>query len=182
VVLTLRSTKNCTNTPRVMFALEELGLQYEPVIVEDGVFSATWGSPGPSLQDGEVNTIEPGAILRHLVRRSGGKLWPTTLAGQAEADRWIEFQSRRLSRAVENKDAAAIVRLLGFIDARVSDSQWLVGDDFTMADVMYALLASPQARKMLPLAQFPALSAYLERLCTRPAFARALARYAASQA
>src|ERR1041384_6447641 len=104
-VIELRSTHNCPNTPRVAFALEELGLAYQIERVEDGVFTATWGSPGPTLHDGDVVTIEPGAILRRLARREG-KLWPPTLAAQAAADRWFEFQGRRLSRAFEAKDAA----------------------------------------------------------------------------
>lgn len=172
----LRSTHNCPNTPRILFALEELGITYQTERVEDGVFATGWGSPGPSLHDGDVSTIEPGAIARHLVRRESGRLWPTSLAQQAEADRWIEFQSRRLSRAVESKDGPAIMRLLGFVEAQVAKHPWFVGDDFTMVDIMYSLLATPQARAMLPLSQFPQLGAYLERLAARPAFGRALAR------
>lgn len=174
----VRSTKNCPNTPRVLLALEELGLAYDSEVVDDGVLSSTFGSPGPLVIDGDAEVIEPGAIVRHLVRRGGGALWPTTLADQAQADRWIEFQSRRMSRAVEAKDGALIVRLLGYVEEQVGKSSWFVGDTFTMVDVIYALFATPQARAMLPLAKFPALSAYVERLSARPAYARATARYA----
>jgi len=120
---------------------------------------------GPSLHDGDVNTIEPGAILRHLVRRAEGRLWPTTLALQADADRWIELQNRRLSRAVEAKDAAEIMRLLALVDAQVARSTWFVGDELTIVDVLYSLLALPQARTMVPgLASLPALGAYLDAM------------------
>lgn len=174
-MITLRSTHNCPNTPRVVFALEELGLPYEIERVEDGVFTAGWGSPGPTLHDGDVVTIEPGACLRHLARRAG-KLWPTTLAAQADADRWFEFQGRRLSRAFEAKDAVKTRSLLGFVDAQVAKTTWLVGETFTMVDVMYSLLGLPGSRAKLPmLGELPALSAYLERVNARPAFSRALA-------
>ncbi len=173
----VRSTRNCPNTPRVLFALEELGLAYETEVVDDGVFATTWGSPGPTVHDGDIVTIEPGAILRHLVRRENGRLWPTTLAQQAEADRWIEFQGRRLSRAVEAKDPQLIGRLLGVVEAHLATrSTWFVGDDVTIVDIAWSLLATPQARTMLPLARFPVLGAYLERVAARPAFARAFAR------
>jgi glutathione S-transferase len=138
------------------------------------VFTAGWGSPGPTLHDGDVVTIEPGAILRHLARREG-KLWPTTLAEQAAADRWFEFQGRRLSRAFEAKDGANIRALLGFLDAQVATTTWLVGEQFTMVDVLYSLLGLPASREKLPMiAELPAFSAYLERVTSRPAFARAI--------
>lgn len=178
----VRSTKNCPNTPRVLFALEELGLSYVTERVDDGVFATTYGSPGPLVIDGDAEPIEIGAIARHLVRRAGGALWPVTLAEQAQADRWIEFQSRRLARAVENKDGPAIMKLLAFIDAQVARGTWLLGETFTMVDIVYSLLAIPQARAMLPIAQYPALGAYLERVASRPAFARSMARYAAINA
>src|SRR4051812_46955846 len=117
MTIIVRSTRNCPNTPRILFALEELGLEYEMEHVEDGVFSRDWGSPGPSITDAETTTIEPGAILRHLSRRTNGKLWPVSLAQQADADRWLEFQGRRISRAVDAKDGPEIIRLLGFVEA-----------------------------------------------------------------
>jgi glutathione S-transferase len=170
----LRSTHNCPNTPRVVFALEELGLTYEIERVEDGVFTAGWGSPGPTLHDGDIVTIEPGAILRHLARREG-KLWPTSLAEQAAADRWFEFQGRRLSRAFEAKDAPKIRALLGFVDAQLQKTTWLVGDQFTMVDVLFSLLGLPAAREKLPMiAALPAFSAYLDRVTARPAFQRTM--------
>jgi glutathione S-transferase len=171
----LRSTRNCPNTPRILFALEELGLAYEIEMVEDGVFRDTWGSPGPTIHDGDVTTIEFGAILRHLVRREGGRLWPTSLALQADADRWLEFQGRRLGRAVEAKDLREIGRLLAFVEAQAAKATWFLGDDFTLLDTAWSLMALPQARAMLPLARFPALGAYLERVAARPAFARGMA-------
>jgi glutathione S-transferase len=175
--IVVRSTKNCPNTARILFALEELDLAYTIELVDDGVLSATFGSPGPLVLDGDASVIEPGAIVRHLVRRTNGTLWPTTLADQAQADRWIELQSRRLSRAVEAKDTQAIARLLTLVDAQVAKGTWFIGEMFTIVDVVYALLATPQARAMLPLPQFPALSAYLDRVAARPAWARAIQRY-----
>lgn len=172
----VRSTKNCPNTPRVLFALEELGIAYETDVVEDGHFTTTWISPGPSIHDGDVTTVEPGAIVRHLVRREKGRLWPTTLAEQADADRWIELQSRRMSRAVEAKDGAAIGRILGMTDAHLAKGPWFMGETLTAVDVMWSVLAIPQARAMLPLASFANLSAWCDRVLARPAYARALAR------
>ena len=173
-MITVRTTKNCPNTPRILFAFEELGLPYECVLVEDGTFSNTYGSPGPEIIDGDVHAIEPSAILRHLVRREH-KLWPTSLADQAQADRWIDFQTRRLSSAFKAKDGPEIVRLLGFVEAHLAIHTWFVGD-FTIVDVVWSLLALPASRAALPLDKFPALAAYIERVAARPAYARGFER------
>jgi GST-like protein len=174
-MILVRTTKNCPNTPRILFAFEELGLEYDCQLVEDGTFSSTYGSPGPEIVDGEVHAIEPSAILRHLVRREHGKLWPTSLADQAQADRWIDFQTRRLSSAFKAKDGAEIVRLLGFVEAHLATHAWFVGD-FTIVDVVWSLLALPASRAAIPLDRFPALTAYLDRIAARPAYARGFER------
>lgn len=177
--ITVRSTKNCPNTTRILYGLEELDLAYTMERVEDGVFSREWGSPGPSITDGDVITIEPGAILRHLSRRAG-KLWPATLALQAEADRLFELQGRRISRAVEKQDVPEVTRLLALVDAKLARAPYFLGDELSLVDIYYSLFALPDARARMPfLSALPALSAWLERITARPAFARALAMAAA---
>jgi glutathione S-transferase len=174
-MIRVRSTQDCSNTPRILFALEELGLPYELERVPDGTFSREWGSPGPTLTDEEVVAIEPGAILRHLARRAG-KLWPVTLAEQAVADRWFEVLGRRVYHAVETKNVAEVERLLGFVDAIVARTPWLIGETFSMVDIYYSWLAQPKMRaKLTFLAGKPAFAAYLDRIAARPAFQRAMA-------
>lgn len=173
----IRSTKNCTNTPRVFFALEELGLPYTAERVEDGVFFATYGSPGPLVIDGDTEVIEPGAIARHLVRRGNGALWPTTFPEQAQADRWIEFLSRRLSRVLDKREPEPIERLATFVDKQVATGPWMLGATFSMVDIMYAYITTDEKRALLPLAKLTALDAYLTRITERTAFIRARARY-----
>jgi len=175
-MITVRTTKNCPNTPRILFALEELGLDYECQLVEDGTFSATYGSPGPEVVDGDVRVIEPFAIVRHLVRRENGRLWPTSLAAQADADRWLDFQGRRISAAMHDKNFEEVIRLLGFVETQVDKGPWFMGEDFTMVDVVWSLLALPQSRAKLPIAKFAALSAYLDRVSARPAYVRGFER------
>jgi glutathione S-transferase len=175
-MVTVRTTKNCPNTPRILFALEEFGIEYECELVEDGTFSATYGSPGPELVDGDVRAIEPFAIVRHLVRRENGRLWPTSLAAQADADRWLDFQGRRLSAAMAAKNFDEMMRLLAFVDAQVAKGSWFMGEDFTIVDVVWSLLALPQSRAKLPIAKFPALSAYLDRVSARPTYVRGFER------
>ncbi len=159
-----------------MFALEELGLAYELEAVPDGTFNKGWGSPGPTLEDDDVFVIEPAAILRHLVRRTGGKLWPSSLALQAAGDRWIDFLQRRLVRTFDTNDAAKIADKLGFLEKQLEHGQWLLGDDLTILDCLYAYLGQTYARERIPFDRFPAIAAYVARLEARPALVRANAK------
>ena len=120
--------------------------------------------------------IEPFAIVRHLVRRENGKLWPTSLQLQADGDRWLDFQGRRLSAAMKAKDPAELAHLLSLVDAQVAKATWFLGEDFTIVDVVWSLLAHPQSKTMLPVARFPALTAYVERVAARPSWARGFER------
>lgn len=175
-MIVVRTTKNCPNTPRILFAFEELALEYECQLVEDGTFASTYGSPGPEIVDGDVRTIEPGSILRHLVRREHGKLWPTTLAGQAEADRWIDFQTRRVSGAFKEKKLDEVVRLLGFVEAHVATRTWLLGEQFTIVDIVWSLFALPASKAAIPMEKLPNFGAYIDRVAARPAYARGFER------
>lgn len=158
-----------------MFALEELGLDYEIEAAPDGTFTSGWGSPGPTLQDDDVLAIEPAAIVRHLARRSG-KLWPASLAAQAEGDRWIDFLQRRLVRALDKGDPEKLALLLGFLDKQLAPGAWLLGAELTIVDCLYAYLDQTYARERIPFDRFPAIAAYAERLATRPAWIRANTR------
>lgn len=175
-MIVVRTTKNCPNTPRILFAMEELALDYRCELVEDGTFATMYGSPGPEIVDGDVRTIEPGAILRHLVRREHGKLWPVSLADQATADRWIDFQTRRVSSAFKAKDQAEVERLIAFVEAHLARRTWFFGELFTIVDVVWSLFALPASKAALPMTKWPAFSAYLDRIVARPAYTRGFER------
>ncbi|MDX2091263.1 MAG: glutathione S-transferase family protein [Kofleriaceae bacterium] len=181
-MISIRSTQKCVNTPGVLFALEEAGVPYTRHSVPDGYFTERYGIPGPAYIEGEGETawtlVEVSAIYRHIARAHGpGHLWPHELRAQAEVDRWIDFVSRRVSRAVEAvrtggdpNDARA---LLARLETRFASGQeWMVGP-FTVADCLATALRL--GRPLLADGSFPHLVAYLDRLAARPAYARAFA-------
>lgn len=175
-MLRVRSTRNCTNAPRVRFALEEAGVAYQIASADDGWFTATYGIPGPTLEvdDGFV-IIELGAILRHVARAHGaGTLMPADLHGQASVDRWLDFQHRRISPAQHAGDVAQVRALLSRLDAQLAGRDYVLGR-FTIADC--GLSALVWGRSKLPaLDDLGHLSGYLDRLEARPGWARALER------
>jgi glutathione S-transferase len=173
-VLQLRSTVNCTNTPRILYALEEMELPYKIETVPDGTFSARYGIPGPELLDGDHTLVEVTAIIRHVVRRFGvGTLWPEDVFEQAEVDRWLDFQAIRLARSVAANDTTTMTTLLGAFERHIDTRAWVLGDDFTLADIGFVPAMNKRAK--FPLAQFPAIAAYFDRLGARPAWQRARA-------
>jgi glutathione S-transferase len=170
----LRSTTGCVNTPRILFALEEMGVPYRIEIVPDGSFSTRYGIPGPELVEEDGILVEVSAIVRHVARRYGlGTLWPDDLHGMAEVDRWLDFQAIRLARAAAAREVATLHTLLAALDHHVVDQPWLLARGFTVADVGF--LPALSRRERLPLERYPAVDAYLDRLAARPALSRARA-------
>ncbi len=169
----VRSTLNCTNTPRLLFVLEEAGVAYESAIAPDGYFTKTYGIPGPALEDEGFVLVEIGALLRHAARRYAfGTLWPDELRRMAEVDRWIDFQSRRLSRAVEQGKQDAVLALLARLDHQLEGKEFVLGD-LTVADCAFAALIPRRATLPQGVAN---VRAYLDRLAARPAYRRAVER------
>lgn len=167
----VRSTRNCTNTPRLLFALEEAGVAYESAVADDGYFTKTYGVPGPALEDAELVLVEIGALLRHAGRAYGP--WPASLADQAQADRWIDFLHRRLGGAIRDGNAASIRAHLEHLDVQLAGRAYVLGD-FTAVDCAFATLIGKRGK--LPLDGLGHVAAYLDRLAARPAWARANAR------
>jgi glutathione S-transferase len=68
--------------------------------------------------------------------------------------------------------------MIATIERAIAGGEWLLGDMFTIADVVFGGTIDYMLRfKMLDAS--PALTAYAERLRARPAFQRANARNAA---
>jgi glutathione S-transferase len=169
----LRSTHGCVNTPRILFALEEMGVPYRVETVPDGTFTARYGIPGPELVDGERKVVEVGAILRHVVRTYGaGTLWPSDRFDQAECDRWLDFQAIRIARAAAARDVDTLGTLLSAFERHISKRTWILGDEFTVADCGF--IPAMLKRDKFPLETYPAIAAYFDRLGARPAWKRAV--------
>lgn len=188
---------------RVMWLLEELGLEFEVAYysIRDGSMRTPAFlelSPAgrvPALEyQGEV-LFESGAILQYLCEaHPEAGLQPEV--GHPDRARFLEMMcyAETLGSLVENlnlnrvflrdpADASPVViklltaRLraaLGAIEARM-DHAHLLPSGFSAADVMFAY-GFLLARYYVEIDQFPKLSAYWARLAERPAYQRAKAR------
>ncbi|QUD89762.1 glutathione S-transferase N-terminal domain-containing protein [Phenylobacterium montanum] len=199
------------NGVKVSIMLEELGLAYEPHLVdimtgenkEPEFVSLSPYAKIPAIIDPDgpggrpIGLFESGAILVYLAEKTG-QLMPTDPAGRYETLEWVFFQMAAVGpmfgqvgffhkfagREYEDKrplhryrDEA--IRILGVLDARLADRPWLVGQDYTIADVatlgwVRNLIGFYEARELVGFDRFEKVAAWLERGLARPAVQRGL--------
>ena len=191
-----------TRAVRIVWLLEELGLPYQLERVEFAPSTSEWFVQKtplgklPALEDGEVVMCESGAIAEYILELYGnGRLAPPIGSPKRGAFlQWLHFAESsafpplgiviRLARtrdpsaqhAEQIADARArAAAAFVFLERELGQKAWLLGDEFSAADVMMGFtLAAAQALGVLD-DRFGSLDAYLARLQGRPAFKRTLA-------
>ena len=152
----------------------------------------------PNGPDGKpLGLFESGAILVYLADKTG-KLAPTDAAGRYETMQWVFFQMGGIGpmfgqlgffhkfagREIEDKRPLnryrdESKRLLGVIETRLKGRQWIMGDQYTIADISMLgwvrnLVGFYEARELVEFDSFPNVAAWLERGLARPAVQRGL--------
>ena len=141
--------------------------------------------------------FESGAILLYLAEKTG-KLIPSDPTLRWETIQWVFFQmaaigpmfgqvgffhkfagkdyedKRPLKRYVDESR-----RLIGVLNDRLDGRTWLMGDEFTIADVAHVgwvrgLLGFYEAGPLVGIENFPHVTAWLDRALARPAVAKGL--------
>jgi len=172
---------------RLRWACEEAGLDYDVRSVpfhHRGAehFAHQPFGQVPFLTDGSISLFESGACLLHLARKSE-KLMPRDPKGEAETLEWtiaalnsIEMVSVPwwfigLSNGTDNPLEDWMHQRLQHLEAVLAQREWLAAGRFTVADLLMAdVLRVPKVRAA---GDFPAMRAYVDRTCARPAFKRA---------
>ncbi|UQA57199.1 glutathione S-transferase family protein [Polyangium aurulentum] len=151
----------------------------------------------PVLVDGALVLRESAAILAYLGDARGGALWPAAPAARAEALQWLFFDAANFGYAgrlwwadvltprtgrtgplagpaLVEQIATDVGRALSVLEAHLSSRQYLLGDDFSLADcgvgVMVNLLRGTRVDTPDKL---PAVTAYRERIRARPGWGAA---------
>jgi len=153
----------------------------------------------PNGPDGKpIGLFESGAILVYLAEKTG-KLIPADAAGRYETLEWVFFQMAGVGPMFGQfghffKYAADKVannsypmeryrdeskRLLSVLEERLQGRKWLMGGDYTIADIAtFPWVRGADVfyggREALDYASFPAVMAWLERCLARPASAKGL--------
>jgi glutathione S-transferase len=184
-----------TRATRFIFLLEELEAPYTVRTVttrtRDGGGSPDPANPHPhgkvpAISDDGVVVFESTAIALYLTERfPKNGLGP--LAGDAQRGAylsWLAYYSGVLEPAFMSKflnfevprTTAGWVPLeesLATLMQRLAGGPYLLGERFSALDALYGM-AFAQLAQLLPKA--PLLEQYVERIVTRPAYARALAK------
>ena len=190
-----------TRAFRALWMAMELGLDYEhdPVEIGDaGARTPEFLAINPNgrlpviVDDGFV-LFESLAITLYLAKKhSSGRLYPTTLEGEARAWQWSLWAVTEVDRGVNiwslhavrlppaerdaDKCADALKVLVApfkVLDAAVSKEPYLLGGEFTVADLNVAAVISRAIE--MDLSATPNLKAWLTRCLERPAARQALA-------
>ena len=189
-----------TRAFRALWIAKELGLDYEHVPIEIGAAGARQPeylaiNPNgrlPAIDDDGFVLWESLAITLYLAKKHG-RLYPSTLEGEARAWQWSLWSVQEVDRGVniwslhavrlppEDRDPQRLAEALKVIEApfRVLDSaltgrSYLLGDDFTVADLNVVAVISRAID--MDLTATPRLGDWLRRCLERPAagVARAL--------
>jgi glutathione S-transferase len=182
---------------RTLWLAKELGLDYDNIPV-DFASGETRQAPFlainpnghvPAIDDNGFILWESMAINLYLAKKYGlGTLYPTTLEGEAQAWQWSLWGMTEIERHVltamfnraifpeDKRDAAAadaaeqeLRHPLGVLDGVVGKTAYLLGDEFTVADLNVASILSWARPARIDFGPFPKAADWLGRCALRPA-------------
>lgn len=189
-----------TRSVRVLWLLEELGVPYEVLPVEfdypklRGPEYRKIHPLGlvPVMRDGDLRLLESGAIVTYLLEEYGqGRLMPKPgTRERAYYHQWFHYGEASIARHVSDivfhrfgpeaervEAALALPRrrlhdALAFVDGELEGKEYVVGSEFTAADIMMAYgMVMARITRELP-AELGNVAAYLARLKERPAYSK----------
>ena len=144
-----------------------------------------------------MGLFESGAILMYLADKAG-KFIPADAAARWETIQWVFFQMASIGpmfgqvgffnkfagRQYEDKRPLQRYvneskRLLGVLDGRLAGRAWIMGDEYTIADIatlgwVNNLITFYEARELVEFERFGNVAAWLERGLARPPVQRGL--------
>lgn len=193
-----------TRSQRVLWALEELGAEYEYVTVNllegegqrPAYLAVNPAGKVPALVDGDLVLTESAAICAYLGDRhpEAGLVPSPCTRERALYDRWCYFVISELEqplwtlakhsfalpeklRVPAVRDAALweFGRAVKVLAKGLGEREFLVGERFSAADILAGHTLAWASRAEVPV-EAPNVAAYAERLLSRPALERARAR------
>lgn len=179
---------------RVMWTAKELGLDFKHVPTD---FSGGTRTPEflkinpnghvPAIDDDGVILWESLACNLYLVKKHGGPLLPKTVADEGRVLQWsfwvmteaemaaltILFKRLNMPEATDAAVAAATEKLTGalkVLDGALAGKDYLLGADFTIADLNVACVLAWLQMAKFDLSAVPNVAGWLGRCLGRPAY------------
>ncbi len=193
---------NNSRSQRILWLLEELTVDYELKTYQRD--SETNLAPAeleqihplgksPVLTDGASTVIESGAIIDSILRHYGdGRLqpeigtddfeqylqWLHYAEGSAMLPMMLKMYTARLGDAgapLQPRIHDELQRHLGYIENALQGVDWLVGNQFSGADIQISFVVEITPL-LYSLEKLPNIAAYRDRIQQRPAYRAALER------
>jgi glutathione S-transferase len=194
---------NDSRSDRILWLLEELGLSYEIKKYERD--ASTRYAPAalkavhplgksPVITDGDRTIAESGAVIDYLIRRhGGGRLQPDPASPRYdEYVYWLHYAEGSATvpllllmytmlmgggaaPPLQKRIDEEIANHLGHLERALAGREFIVGNDFTGADVQITFVAE-MATLLGQIGPYPNLGSYLSRMHARPAYRRAIER------
>lgn len=142
--------------------------------------------------------FESGAILIYLAEKTGSPLWPADPATRYRCLQWLMFQMggvgpmfgqynhfaayapEKIPYAI-TRYANEVQRLHRVLDKRLSESAYLAGEEYSIADIAtFPWIRNPD-RRGINLEDYPALKRWHDAIAARPAVQRGVAVLAEHQ-
>jgi glutathione S-transferase len=186
---------------RSVWAAEELGLDYEHVPVtfggdskEQSYLDVNPNGRIPALVDGDLRLFESMAINMYLAKQYGPHLLPADAQGEAQVWQWSvwgisEIEPMQMAMVVQqfftpeekrdqkifDRSARGLLRPLQVLDTHLKSHLWLLGDDFTLADLNLAAVMDLLNMLQHDVSEFTEVRRWLDTCYARPSYAAAKA-------
>ena len=166
----------------------------------DGFLSISPNNRMPALVDHEpadggapISVFESGAMMLYIAEKAG-QFYPQDLRGRYAVNEWVIWQManqgpklgecghfRRLGE--EQGDQSYAIRrfadeanrLYGVLNNRLYDRRYLVGDEYTIADMICYPWSAGWERQGQDIGEFPYFKRWFEELSARPGVERGMA-------
>ena len=181
---------------RVAWMLEELGQPYTvtPLLPRDAKLAAINPSLKiPVLKDGEDYVIDSVAICQYLADKHGALTFPAGSIARAHQDSCTQFAMDDVESCLWTSAKHTFVlppelrvadvqracrydfdRAMGFLSERLGPQTYVMGETFTVPDLLLGHCSLWAARTGFTIPDGP-VSAYMARIRARPAAVRAIA-------
>ena len=185
----------CSLSPHI--ALREAGVEPELVRVDLATKKLADGSdylainpkgyvPALQLDDGTLLTEGPAILLYIVQNLARTPLGPKEGMGLVRLVEWLNFIATEIHKGFsplfkpncppEWKAVAKenLLKRLQWGDGQLAQRTWLLGEEFSVADVYLFVCTTWTAYVQIDLGQFPALARFAEKVSQRPAVQAAL--------
>lgn len=187
-----------TNAGRCIWLLEELNVPYEHKELDAHEQQSAWflklnpNGEVPVLLDDEWVLSESYAINQYLAEKYKSELLGRTTHERAEVSQWTWWVAAHVQTYFEDimfflmyergteedaiRSGEEVKKFLHILDQHVSEQDFIVGQDFSLADINVASVINIGFGLEYDFSEYPAIIAWINRMKTRPAMISLLAK------